>query len=81
MYPLIDSAVADSGGGVPPDLRARLFQPFATSKEEGLGLGLALCRSIISAHGGEIWLDEESPDMTCFAFTLRVHQPTGGDDR
>jgi signal transduction histidine kinase len=73
--------VADSGGGVPPDLRARLFQPFATSKEEGLGLGLALCRSIISAHGGEIWLDEKSPDMTCFAFTLRVHRPADGDER
>jgi two-component system sensor kinase FixL len=73
--------VADSGVGVPPDLRGELFQPFATSKEEGLGLGLALCRSIISAHGGEIWLDDSSPGMTCFVFTLRVHQPNGGDDR
>jgi signal transduction histidine kinase len=73
--------VADSGGGVPPDLRDQLFQPFATNKEEGLGLGLALCRSIISAHGGEIWLDEKSPDMTCFVFTLRVHQQADGDEQ
>jgi two-component system sensor kinase FixL len=63
-------SVADSGGGVAPEFRSSLFQPFATTKEDGLGLGLALCRSIITAHGGEIWLDESVPGMTCFAFTL-----------
>lgn len=66
-------SIGDSGPGVSPSLRGQLFQPFATTKEEGLGLGLALCRSIVAAHGGEIWLDEATPGMTWFSFTLRVH--------
>ncbi|MGE0005474.1 MAG: ATP-binding protein [Parvibaculaceae bacterium] len=73
--------IADSGGGVPRELRGQLFQPFATTKEDGLGLGLALCRSIISAHGGEIGLDESAADATCFVFTLRVHQPAEANER
>jgi two-component system sensor kinase FixL len=66
-------SIGDTGEGVPPDRRGELFQPFATTKEEGLGLGLALCRSIVSAHGGEIGLDEARSGMTWFFFTLRVH--------
>lgn len=72
-------SIADSGGGVPAEFREQLFQPFATTKGDGLGLGLALCRTIISAHGGEIWLDD-SADMTCFAFTLRIHQVNDVND-
>ncbi|MGE0238801.1 MAG: ATP-binding protein [Parvibaculaceae bacterium] len=77
---IVTVRIGDSGPGVPPELRAQLFQPFATTKEDGLGLGLALCRSIISAHGGEIALDEGAGDMTWFVFTLRVHQPDGTDE-
>ncbi len=73
--------IGDTGTGVLPNLRGQLFQPFATSKEDGLGLGLALCRSIISAHGGEIWLDESMPGMTWFSFTLRVHREAAGHER
>lgn len=73
--------VADSGSGVAPELRGSLFQPFATTKEDGLGLGLALCRSIVTAHGGEIWLDESFPDMTCFAFTLPPYQQSYRHER
>lgn len=71
----IKVSIGDSGSGVPGELRDRLFEPFATTKEDGLGLGLALCRSIISAHGGEIGLDESRREMTWFFFTLRVYQP------
>ncbi|MGE3830624.1 MAG: ATP-binding protein [Parvibaculaceae bacterium] len=66
--------IADTGIGVSPELRGRLFEPFTTSKGDGLGLGLALCRSIVSTHGGEIWLDGGSSQATCFAFTLRTFQ-------
>ncbi|MFZ5676663.1 MAG: ATP-binding protein [Pseudomonadota bacterium] len=65
--------VADTGGGIPSELRESLFEPFATTKEEGLGLGLALCRSILADHGGEIMLDRSSA-RTCFVFSLRLVQ-------
>lgn len=65
--------VADTGGGITAELRESLFEPFATTKEEGLGLGLALCRSILADHGGEIGLDRNS-GRTCFEFSLRLVQ-------
>lgn len=65
--------VADTGGGIPSELRESLFEPFATTKDEGLGLGLALCRSILADHGGEIMLDRNSA-CTCFVFSLRLVQ-------
>jgi two-component system sensor kinase FixL len=68
----IKISIADTGAGVPDEFRSRLFQPFATSKGDGLGLGLPLCRSIVTAHGGEIWLDEGVSKGACFAFTLRM---------
>jgi two-component system, LuxR family, sensor kinase FixL len=65
-------SIMDSGMGVPSEVRDRLVQPFATSKRDGLGLGLALCRSILATHGGEIWFDQDVTNATCFAFTLRT---------
>ena len=49
-------AVLDTGPGVPETVRAQLFQPFVTTKSSGMGLGLSICRSIIEAHGGRLWL-------------------------
>jgi signal transduction histidine kinase len=46
--------VRDAGGGIPPDGLVKIFEPFVTTKRDGLGLGLAICRSIVSAHGGSI---------------------------
>jgi C4-dicarboxylate-specific signal transduction histidine kinase len=53
----VELAIEDNGGGVPPDLAERLFEPFETSKLRGMGLGLSLSREIVKAHGGHLWRD------------------------
>ena len=63
-------SVADSGVGIPPDVRENLFEPFRTSKEKGLGLGLPICRTIIEAHGGKLWAEANVPRGSIFRFTL-----------
>jgi signal transduction histidine kinase len=53
----LECSVADRGCGIPPGDHERIFQPFVTTKKQGLGLGLAICRSIIEAHGGRLWAE------------------------
>ena len=72
---MIAVKVADNGGGIDPEIRDRLFQPFVTTKRRGMGIGLSLCRTIINSHGGEI-TTEPNPDRgTVFRFTLRGASP------
>lgn len=66
----VELAISDSGPGVPENIRPLLFQPLTSSKPHSLGLGLALCNSIIHNHGGEIWHDPGIVGVTRFAFTL-----------
>lgn len=63
-------SVSDTGPGVDPGIRDRLFDPFVTTKATGMGLGLSICRTIIEAHGGRIWAQENPGGGTVFAFTL-----------
>ncbi len=63
-------AVQDSGPGLAPEVLARLFEPFYTTKPGGLGLGLSICRSIIEAHGGRLWVSENVPHGAIFHFTV-----------
>lgn len=65
--------VGDSGAGIVPEMRDRLFQSFATSKPEGMGLGLSVSRTLVEAHGGALWLESARP--TRFCFTLPVDPP------
>jgi two-component system, LuxR family, sensor kinase FixL len=51
----VEFSVADAGAGIPQADLERIFEPFVTSKSHGLGLGLAICRSIVEAHGGRLW--------------------------
>jgi two-component system sensor kinase FixL len=72
----IEIGVRDSGPGFPENLILNPFLPFSSTKEEGLGIGLPLCRSIIEAHGGRIWIDANSSGAAV-QFTLPVaHPPT-----
>ena len=63
-------AVHDSGPGIDPEHLQRVFEPFYTTKESGIGMGLSICRSIIDAHGGRLWADADQPRGTVFQFTL-----------
>src|SRR5215469_16237177 len=67
-------AVHDSGPGVAPEHLQRVFEPFYTTKNSGLGMGLSICRSIIDAHGGRLWADADQPRGTVFQFTLPAAQ-------
>ena len=62
--------VADNGPGLAPEIEARLFEPFRSTKESGLGLGLSISATIIEAHGGRIWADRSKMGGTAFHFTI-----------
>ncbi|MET0443458.1 MAG: ATP-binding protein [Pseudorhodoplanes sp.] len=62
--------VEDAGAGIAPEHRDLIFNPFFTTKQDGIGMGLAICRSIIDAHGGRLWPEPRMPMGTQFRFTL-----------
>jgi PAS domain S-box-containing protein len=68
----VEVGVSDTGPGLAPEVRERLFEPFYTTKESGLGLGLPISYSIVEAHGGRLWADPETAAGTTFRFTLPV---------
>ena len=70
--------VSDSGHGVEPDMEARLFDSFATSKPEGMGLGLAISRTLVEAHGGRLWLDHARPARFCFTLPIQRTDTSSG---
>jgi len=63
-------AVTDTGPGVPPERIVRLFEPFSTTKSDGMGLGLTICRSIVEAHGGKIWYETAPSGAATFVFII-----------
>jgi signal transduction histidine kinase len=67
-------AITDTGVGIDPANRDRLFEALYTTKSEGLGLGLSICRKIISAHGGRLWMDTNATHGTTFTFILPIRQ-------
>ena len=63
-------AVRDSGSGIDPAHRKRVFEAFYTTKSSGVGMGLSICQSIINGHGGRLWAEANAPRGTVFQFTL-----------
>ncbi|HXG08598.1 MAG TPA: ATP-binding protein, partial [Gemmataceae bacterium] len=70
--------VVDSGPGPPPEVAGRLFEPFVSGKKDGVGLGLAVARQVIEAHGGRIDWRREA-DRTCFMIELPL-EPRGEEE-
>ena len=73
----VEIAVADSGPGVNPEMMPHLFQPFATSKASGMGMGLNICRSIVEAHGGRLWALPDPGGGAQFRFRLPIRGSEG----
>ena len=63
-------AVRDSGPGIDPAHLEHVFDAFYTTKSQGVGMGLSICRSIIGAHGGRLWVEANEPRGTAFQFIL-----------
>ena len=66
----VEVAVSDTGHGISADKLLRVFEPFFSSKPNGLGMGLAISRSIIEAHGGRLWAENNEAGGATFTFTL-----------
>jgi two-component system sensor kinase FixL len=69
---LAEVRVSDTGTGIVPEVAAQLFQPFVTTKKQGMGVGLSISRTIVEAHGGKITVDSEPGRGTTFRFSLRT---------
>ena len=68
----IEFVVADVGGGIAPEVQHQLFNPFFTTKAEGMGLGLSLCRTVVEQHGGTLAFKPNTPRGTVFIFNLPI---------
>jgi PAS domain S-box-containing protein len=75
--PTIEIRVDDSGPGFSPEARSKLFTPFHTTKARGMGMGLAICRTIVEGHGGRIWVADSPEGGASVRFTL----PLGAETR
>ena len=69
---MVQVSVADTGPGVAATVAAQLFQPFVTTKPDGMGIGLSVCRTIIEAHGGRLWMEPDPVGGSRFHFTVPV---------
>jgi len=70
-------SVIDNGPGLPDEVRAKLFQPFVSTKKTGMGVGLSICHTIITAHDGHLWSEPNPDGGTIFRFTLPIASALG----
>ena len=77
---MVEIRVADTGPGIAPEVMARLFQPFVTTKAQGMGVGLSISRTIIEAHGGRLSAEPNPGGGTLFRLTLKAVRHGNADD-
>jgi two-component system sensor kinase FixL len=78
---MVETIVSDTGPGIAPQIAAQLFQPFVTTKRQGMGVGLSISRTIIEAHGGDLRSQPNPGGGAMFAFTLpSADKENVGDD-
>ena len=75
---MVRISVSDTGPGLDAEVESKLFRPFVSTKDAGMGLGLSICQTIIEAHNGTIWLDKPAEGGTAFRFTLAASDPEDG---
>jgi two-component system sensor kinase FixL len=66
----VQISVSDTGSGIAPEMANQLFQPFVTTKRDGMGVGLSICRTIVEAHGGRLWAERNPHGGSTFRFTI-----------
>lgn len=71
----VDVSVADTGPGIAPEIAEKLFQPFMTTKKQGMGVGLSISRTIVESHGGRLWADANPGGGTVFHMILKTIAP------
>jgi two-component system, LuxR family, sensor kinase FixL len=76
---LVAIDISDTGSGISPEISAKLFQPFITTKPQGMGIGLSISKTIVEAHGGQISVAPNPGGGTVFRFTLRAATPEEPD--
>ena len=69
---MVRISVSDTGPGIDEAIQGKLFTSFHTTKEQGMGLGLSISRTIIESHGGRLWVESNTPGVTVFSFTVPV---------
>jgi C4-dicarboxylate-specific signal transduction histidine kinase len=77
---VVEIAIADAGPGISEEIVEHLFEPFVSTKHDGMGLGLSICQSIVEAHAGKIRTEPNPRGGTIFRFTLPLARGTGGAD-
>ena len=77
---MVEVVVSDNGPGLPSEVRERVFEPFVSTKPDGIGIGLSICRTIVEAHGGEIAVDTSTNRGTRIRFSVPVFDESSGRD-
>jgi two-component system sensor kinase FixL len=76
--PMVQVTVADTGSGISEEIADQLFQPFVTTKANGMGVGLSISKRLVEAHGGRIWVEKNPGGGTVFRFTLEPGRSEDG---
>jgi two-component system sensor kinase FixL len=71
----VETAICDTGSGLREELVEQLFQPFVTTKTDGMGIGLSICHSVVDSHGGRLWATPNPGGGTIFRFTIPMTPP------